>query len=81
MGDDNKYAGDKSGGTGLTPENKYAGDAPSDDAELTADNKYAGDKSGGAPASSPGTGGTTDSSGDAASDPDSGISPANKYAG
>jgi len=52
----------------------------------------AGDKSGGAPASSPGSGGTTDtgatdsgtttdSSGDAASDPDSGISPANKYAG
>ena len=56
------------------------------------DNKYAGDKSGGTPTSSPGSEGTTgaggtdsgtttDSSGDAASDPDSGISPANKYAG
>jgi hypothetical protein len=86
MGDDNKYAGDKSGGGGLTPENKYAGDAPSDDAELTPENKYAGDKSGGDTGLTPEPGGTdagatTDSSGDPASDPDSGISPANKYAG
>jgi hypothetical protein len=77
MGDDNKYAGDKSGGgPGLTPENKYAGDAPEADAELTADNKYAGEPT-------PGTdsGATTDSSSEPTSDPDSGISPANKYAG
>ena len=40
------------------------------------DNKYAGEPT-------PGTdsGATTDSSGEPASDPDSGISPANKYAG
>jgi hypothetical protein len=64
MGDDNKYAGDESGGeTAATPENKYAGD------------KSGGDKSG------TDSGATTDSSGDSTSDPDSGISPANKYAG
>jgi hypothetical protein len=39
------------------------------------DNKYAGDE----PAGDPGT--TTDSSGDPTPDQDSGINPANKYAG
>ena len=47
------------------------------------DNKYAGDKSDPGSAATTGTdsGTATDTSGDATSDPDSGISPANKYAG
>ena len=51
-------------------DNKYAGDEPA----ATPENKYAG--------SAPdGTETTTDSSTETTSDPDSGIEPANKYAG
>jgi hypothetical protein len=70
MGDDNKYAGDKSGGdSAATPDNKYAGDKSDPGSGATTD---LGDADSGT---------ATDSSGDSTSDPDSGISPANKYAG